>query len=431
MNSGFLTVMNFTIRNKVRSKSFIITTIILALFVSIVVNLPYIITMFQSSDRTAYVGAIEGDIAARLEQFYAAQEEPDIVIRQFPDQGSQTANDRFLRDQIADGEIRGYLEFGEMDELSGFPRVQYKSTASLDFGFTSRIQTGLQVLKNESVAQDLPAEIVQRIMSPVVLETVQVSTTEGGTGSIGEAGKSATEVAIAMVMVYFMIIVLFMGIMITGQLIATEITSEKSSRIMELLITSVSPLNQMYGKIIGMLLVGLGQIGFIIAVGFVNVLLPHNIGFLQELGIQLSDISVSLLMYGVVFYILGYFLYATVYAAVGSIVSRTEELAQAMMPLTMLSLAGFYAAMIAINMPDAAFVKVMSYIPFFTPFLMFLRIGLTDPSMWEVLLSIVILLGSTLALGWLSAKIYRTGVLMYGKRPSLKELRKAMRAYKM
>ncbi|MDF2927162.1 MAG: ABC-type Na+ efflux pump, permease component [Paenibacillaceae bacterium] len=431
MNNGFMTVMSFTIKNKLRSKSFIVTSLLLVLLVTVGANLPYIISLFQSEQSADAVGAISGEIPGRLEQYYAAQENPAIVIKQYPDQGSQAANDQFLKDKVADGDIKGYLEFGETDAASGFPKVLYKSTSTLDFGITGKLQTGLQSVKSEALAKELSPEILARITAPVVIGNVQISTTQGGVGSVGSEGKTEEEFGMATVMVYVLIIVLFLGVMITGQLIATEITAEKSSRVMEVLITSVSPMNQMFGKIIGMLLVGLSQIVLIVAAAVGNLLLPHNIGALKDLDINLGSIDPVLLVYGIVFYLLGYFLYATVYAAVGSIVSRTEDLGQAVMPITLISLAGFYLAIFGIMTPDARYITVTSFIPFFTPFLMFMRIGLTDPSIWEVVLSLLILCASIFGMGWLSAKIYRTGVLMYGKRPSLKELRKAMKAYKV
>jgi ABC-2 type transport system permease protein len=235
----------------------------------------------------------------------------------------------------------------------------------------------------------------------------------------------------SMALVYVMIIVLFMGIMITGQLIATEITAEKNSRVMEVLVTSVAPLTQMFGKIFGMFLVGTFQIVFFILVVVINLNLPHNIDLLSSMDLSLSDIDPMVLIAAIFFYLTGYFLYATLYAAIGSIVSRTEELGQAVTPLMFLSMAGFYIGIFSIGTPDSALVKITSFIPFFTPFIMFLRIGLTEPAWWEVGLAIAGLFLSILFFGWLSAKIYRTGVLMYGKRPGWKELRKAMKAYKI
>jgi ABC-2 type transport system permease protein len=430
MNNGFLTVMGFTVRNKFRSKSFIVTSVILALLVIVGSNLPYIISKFQSGEASE-IGMVAGDVAARLEQYYGSQEKAEVIVRQFPDQGSAAANEAAMKERISSGEIKGYLELGEMDAASGFPKVAYKSKATMDFGFTNKLQSGLQYVKNEDAAKGLPTATLQKLMAPVVIDNVQISTTDGGAGSVGKNGKSAEEVVIATGMVYVLVIVLFMGVMITGQLIATEITAEKSSRVMEVLITSVSPLKQMFGKIVGMLIVGLSQILLIAGVAVINLTLPHNIDTLKNLNIDLGAIDPLLIVFAVIFYLLGYFLYSTLYAAVGSIVSRTEDLGQAVMPLTLFSLAGFYLAIFGLTTPNATYVVISSFIPFFSPFLMFMRIGLTDPAWWEVALSLAILCGTIFGLGWLSAKIYRTGVLMYGKRPTMKELRKAMKAYKV
>jgi ABC-2 type transport system permease protein len=150
----------------------------------------------------------------------------------------------------------------------------------------------------------------------------------------------------------------------------------------------------------------------------------------RELNLDLSSLDPMLVVYAVIFYVTGYFLYGTLYAAIGSIVSRTEELGQAVMPLTTISMVAFFLGIFGLSNPNASYVVILSYIPFFTPYFMFMRIGMADPALWEVLLSLVILLATILLVGWLSAKIYRTGVLMYGKRPGIRELRKAMKAYK-
>ena len=424
--------MSFSMRNKLRTKSFIVTTIIIAVVLSIVVNLPWIISQFSKDDGPDRIGFVENDAPAvteRLQAYYASQEKPGIELVGYPDAGSAEANEEAMKERIRSKEIQGYLDFDT--EGSAFPAVIYKSEKMLDTGKTNSLSGALQAIKADIILSGANLTDEQRaaLAQPVKIEPVQITTAEG-TGSIGD-GKTVEEQALAFGLVYALIIVLFMGIMITGQLIATEITAEKSSRVMEILVTSVAPLTQMFGKIIAMFLVGLLQIGFYIAVVILNIMLPHNQEMLSSLDINLASIDPMLVVYAVIFYLTGYFLYATLYAAVGSIVSRTEELGQAVMPLTMLSIAAFYIGIFGIQQPHASFVEVASFIPFFAPFVMFMRIGLTDPALWEVLLSLGILLATILVLGWLSAKIYRTGVLMYGKRPTIKELVKAMKAYKV
>ncbi|MBD2868466.1 ABC transporter permease [Paenibacillus arenilitoris] len=437
--NNFWTVVGFTIRNKVKGKAFTITTLIIALVISIGINLPYIIEQFDKGDKVTNVGYIQsqseeaaGGTATgdSLKAYYEQQENPSIVMVPFEDEGDAAANEAQLKQAIDEGRIKGYLEFGEMSD-SGFPQMTYKSEKLMEFGMTESMQGALVQIRQANVLQDagLTAEQMAQLNAPIEIGTVQIYTGDGS-GS-GNAGRTPEEQGVNMGVIYVMIIFLFMAIMTSGNMIASEITAEKSSRVMEILITSVSPLKQMFGKIFGMFVVVIVQVAFYVAVILLNVSMPHNKGALGNLDIDLSLIDPLLLVYALLFFLTGFFLFATLYAAIGSIVSRTEDLGQAVMPLTFVSLAGFYIAIFSISAPDSMLVKVTSYIPVFSPFVMLLRLGLTDVPMWQTLLSFGILLVSIYGAVYVSAKIYRTGVLMYGKRPSWKEIRKAMKAYKI
>ncbi|MCQ6559336.1 ABC transporter permease [Paenibacillus mendelii] len=445
MNNNFWTVVGFTIRNKFRGKAFLITTLIIAVIISIGINLPYIISQFSSGeDEPTSIGYVETKedltsstmfngvhIAAMLNEHYSTQEKAELKLVPFADTGSADSNEKELKKAIVNGKIDGYIEFKANAEV-GFPDVIYKSEKLMEGSVTQSLQTGLAAVKSKGVLQDagLSAEQTKLLMSPVDIDAVQITTSEGA-GSIGQ-GKTPSQQAMDMGLVYVIIILLFMAIMITGQLIASEITAEKSSRVMEILITSVSPLKSMFGKIFGMFIVGLTQIVAYVAVIVINMTLPHNAEPLAELNIRFSDIDPFVLIYALIFYLAGYFLFATLFAAVGSIVSRTEDLGQAVLPITMLSLAGFYICMFGgLSNPDSMLIKVSSFIPLFSPYAMVVRLGLSDPPLWQVWASIIILLVTIYVAGWISARIYRAGVLMYGKRPSFKELRKAMKAYKV
>lgn len=438
MNS-FWTVVGFTIRNKVKGKAFVITTLIIALIISIGINLPYIIAQFDKGDKVTNIGYIQSQseqaasgtaTGDSLKAYYEKQENSNIVMVPLEDKGDASANEKQLKKAIDDGEIKGYLEFGDMTD-SGFPEMTYKSEKLMEFGMTESLQGALLQIRQTNVLQDagLSAEQMAQLSAPIKIGTVQIYTGEGS-GS-GNTGRTPAEQGVNMGVIYVMIIFLFMAIMTSGNMIASEITAEKSSRVMEILITSVSPLKQMFGKIFGMFVVVIVQVTFYLAVILTNISMPHNKGALGNLDIDLSLVDPILLIYALLFFLTGFFLFATLYAAVGSIVSRTEDLGQAVMPLTFVSLAGFYIAIFSISAPDSMLVKVTSYIPVFSPFVMLLRLGLTEVPMWQTLLSFGILLVSIYAAVYISAKIYRTGVLMYGKRPTLKEIRKAMKAYKI
>lgn len=421
------TVIKFTFMNRVRAKAFTVSTLIFAIVLTVIMNLPAIISYFSSSDGSAAkIGIVgqETEVTRSLKSFYESQPEPELQIVMLGDAGSKEANAKLGKEKLDAGDVKGYLELVE-DPAAGFPKVIYNSKSSMDFSMESKLKRVLQVIKAEIVVKDfgLTAEQRTKLNAPVIVETVQVQE--------GTSGKTESQMAVAYVLVYALLFLLYMTVIGYGNMVATEITAEKSSRVMEVLISSVSPLKQMFGKIVGICLLGLVQIAVFVVVGAANMLMPHNKEMIGELNISLGDIQLSLLGYFIIFYLLGYFIYATIFAAVGSLVSRTEEVGQAIMPVMFLIIAAFMIAMFGLQSPNAPFVVAMSYVPFFSPLIMFLRIGMSDPAWWEIWLSIGVTAATMFLLGWLAAKIYRVGVLMYGKRPSFKELRKAMKAFKV
>lgn len=429
MNS-FLTVVKYTFKQRFSSKSSLITIILLSLLITIGINVPYIISMF-AKDEVNKIGMIQGDeyanISEKMSTYFAQLEDSKLEIVPIPHLGSKEGNEQAAREQIANGELTGYLTFTPA-ENGEFPHAHLQ-TESEDMGLIHQLTTALQLIKTEMIMLELglSSDQLAKLNAPVTMDTIEISKT----GTVEREDKSEKEKIIGFVVVYVLIIFLFMGVTMYGNMIATEVTAEKSSRVMEILITSISPLKQMFGKVIGMMLLALVQICIFITVAVINITLPHNIEFLKTFDVSLSDIPLSLIFGFVFFYLTGFLMYAFVYAAVGSLVSRTEELAQATTPLTMVLLAAFYIAIFGLNTPDSTFMIAMSYVPLFTPMLMFLRMGAGEVATWEVLISVVLMIVTIGFMGWLSTKIYRVGVLMYGKRPSLKEVRKALKAYKI
>lgn len=420
------TVTGFTFKNKFKSKAFLITSLVLVVLLTIGMHLPVIIQWFDT-DKTDFVGMTEteSDVAAMVDQYFTTLEDGSIEIVWLENRGSSEENFAVAKEKIEAGEIKAYLQMdGEYIE-GVFPTAKLYTEKSTNQSLLMSLQGALDATKTSLIVNEigLAEQDLLRLNTPAELEADTISPTRDD--------MSTSELVMAYVLVYALTILIFFAVVMYGNLISSEITAEKSSRVMEILVSSVSPLSQMFGKILGMFLLAMLQIGVFFIVIAVNLLLPYNREILSVLDISLSDLNISLLFYFLLFYVLGYLIYATVFAAIGSIVSRTEDLGQALTPVTFISLAGFYISLFGMNAPDSTIVIVTSYIPFFTPFVMFLRLGLGDPAWWEVWLSIGLLSLSILLLGWLAAKIYRTGVLMYGKRPSIKELRKAMKSYKV
>ncbi|MEC0240813.1 ABC transporter permease [Paenibacillus dokdonensis] len=431
MNNTLGTIIGFTFKNKVKTKSFLITTLVLAIIITIGMNVPYLIKQFSGGDdgKAKQIGLLYGsqqETAVELEKFAAASGNKDYAFVKY-----EGSTEDQLKKDVKDGKLEGYLKFEEDPADKAFPKVAYAGEGDISQGLNTYLQGALQNVKTTMITKDsLTAEQIAALNKPVSLSSLNISD-DAKANAGGDTEKNNNQKIMNYIIVYFLMILFFTSNMMTGNMIAAEVTAEKSSRIMEILITSVSPLNQMFGKIIGIFLVGITQIAVFGAVIAANVMLPNNVGMLKEFHLSLADINLSVLIYGLLFYIFGYFLFAVLYAAVGSIVSRTEELGQAVMPITMLGLITFYIGIFSINTPGSMLIKITSFIPFTAPTSMLVRIGMGEVPVWQILISLALLIVAILVFGWLSAKIYRTGVLMYGKRPSLKELRKAMKAYKI
>ncbi|MEW4371281.1 ABC transporter permease [Paenibacillus kandeliae] len=452
-------VISFTYRNKVKTKSFRWTTLLLALLLIIGLNIPYAIQLFSggSADGTIRIGIASSsynDIADDIRQ--ASDEAQQTATTSASGTSSDNANNSMsnggssalstntdegsstkltwnnepqsaaqLNQQLEQKELDGYLLLRSGTDKDAFPTVTYVSDDN-NANVQAILQGATQAVKLRTIAAgQLSDEQLAELGSPVTVGTISPDTLTGG------AATPKTFSSENFILVYMLMVLFFISLTMTGNMVAAEITAEKSSRVMEILITSVSPLTQMFGKIIGIFLVGLTQMGIYALVLGIHLTLPYYQHVLAQFDLHVSNLSWEVAVFGFLYYILGYFLYSTLYAAVGSIVSRTEDLGQAVSLLTVLTLAAFYIGIFSISKPDTLLIRIASYIPFFSPTTSLIRLGLGNMAWWEIAISILILLVSIVICGWISAKIYRTGVLMYGKRPTWKELRKAMKAYKI
>lgn len=228
---------------------------------------------------------------------------------------------------------------------------------------------------------------------------------------------------------YIMIFALYMVILLYGQMVATNVATEKSSRAMELLITSANPTSMMFGKVIASCLAGLLQIVAVFgsAVVFYTINKPYWKD--NEIIASIFDIPPELLAYMLLFFVLGFLIYAFMFGAVGSTASKLEDINTSVMPVTMIFIIGFVVVMTTMGSGemDNPILKICSYIPFTSPMAMFTRIAMTSVAWYEIAISVAILVLSVFGIGVLAAKIYRIGVLMYGTPPKMKEIIKAIR----
>lgn len=223
---------------------------------------------------------------------------------------------------------------------------------------------------------------------------------------------------------YIMIMALYIVILLYGQMVATNVATEKSSRAMELLITSVKPTGMMFGKVAASCCAGLIQMVAIF--GSAMLFFNLNRSYWQDNAIITSvfDMPVDLFVYMLIFFVLGFLIYAFLFAAVGSTASKLEDINTSVQPITFLFIIGFMVVVFSMSAGnvDTTLMKICSYIPFTSPMAMFTRIAMTVVPWYEIAVSIGILVVSSAGVGVLAAKIYRVGVLMYGNPPKITSL---------
>lgn len=407
----FWIVLSHTYFSRLKSKAFIISTLIILLFLVGVANIQSIIKMFTGGDDTDQVIVIDesGELYTPL-QIGISHVDEDIELTLYEKSVEQG------KTAVQEDEYDALLVLA-LDENSLPIATYYENNASFSF-IESTLEQQLQQVKTTIAAEQAGFDeaTLESIYEQVAFEKI----------ALDEGTKTDEELNQARGIVYIMLFVLYMAVIIYGQMIAMDVATEKSSRVMEILISSAPPVTHMFAKIIGIALLGLTQIVVFFIVGYslisskVNTLSGE---FFEVFGF--AEGSISIYLHAILFFILGYFLYATIAAMLGSLVSRVEDVQQLLMPMVMLIVVAFIIAMVGLGIPEAKFITITSYIPFFTPMIMFLRVGMLDVPVWEIVISVSILIGTIIILAILGARIYRGGVLMYGPSRTLKDFKKA------
>ncbi len=416
MNKFWIILMH-TYMSKLKSKSFIISTLVTTVLIIGVTNIQSIIDIFdKEEDKIVAVYDEENNIAPLLEQQLSMTPNSNLNFE-------IVSNEPEAEDKVTEGEYDGLLVLSTNPD--GLPSGVYKAASITDSQTMMQVESMLQQVKNELATSQLglSQEEIAQLYTPITFDVV----------ALEESAKSAEELNQARGLVYVLLFVIYFSVILYASMIATEVAVEKSSRVMEILISSASPIMHMFGKILGIALLSLTQLAFWIIIGYSS--LSRNLdsmagagGMFEYLGV--GDLPIATFVYAVVFFLLGYFLYATFAAFLGSLVSRIEEIQQMIMPMTLLIVAGFMISMFGLGNPDNSFIQVTSFIPFFAPMIMFLRVGMLNVPLWEISLSIGLLMATIVLLAIFGAKVYRGGVLMYGKSSSLKDIKKALQLTK-
>lgn len=395
MYRKFLTLYRFNLLQKLRAKSFLISTVLMVLFLVGFGNIERILDWFSGDDpKVALVSELSTDLRPALKK---AGVTSDITPKEYTVAEARKAVDRGTFDVVAIVQ-----DSYDVTLVSASPESELQT----------QVATVVKQVRDQAVITDakIDPNVLASLAKPVPVKQELTST----------GGKSEDELFAASALVYVLLFLMYFTIAIYGGMIVTEIANEKSSRVMELLISAASPIQHMLAKILSIATVSLVQLSILVGVGYYSA---QSSSLFNQL--SLDSLSARTIIYLFVFFLLGYFLYATLLAALGSLVSRVEDAQQVTLPVILLIVAAFMISMFSLNAPTNQAVVVLSFVPFFTPMVMFLRVMLTDVPLWQVSISLILMLVSISLALFVGTKFYRGGVLFYGSNP-LKQLRRIL-----
>lgn len=401
---------------RVRTRSFIVSTLLLpSLMIALMVLPGKLATLKASGTRRVALVCANADFARAVQsQFQRSKTESDkldsspryeIEIVSTPDDATRAA----LKGRVAAGTLDGYVWLS--DEAVASRHISYAARETSDFIEAATMQSALRtaLLGQELRARGVPAADADKLMKGVELETISI---KGGREK--KAGGPLQLIsAIVLVMMLYITLILY------GVSVMRSVLEEKTSRVMEVVLSSATARELMAGKILGVGAVGLTQIAIWVAIALAGT----TPGLLAARS-RLSQINLSpaALPAFAVFFVLGFLLYSALYAALGAMVNSEQEAQQwqffvilpVMIPVMMMTY--------VIRQPNAPLSMWMSLVPFFAPILMYIRVVVGPPPFWQIALCIALLLATLWAVVALCSRIYRVGILMYGKRPTLPEI---------
>ena len=404
-------ILKFELVGYLKNKVFIGITLFLVIAIAVAMFIPNILAFFKSDDGTTepsdlpvmLIYSENTDLASLVKQYFTEPfSDYNITV------GEGTVDD--VKAQITSGEAECAFV---MNSASSY--TYYVNNLSMYDSNTAIADTVLQEVYrvNAMMQSGISPEQASEIMSAQI------------ESSVISLGKDQMQ---NFFYTYIMIFALYMVILLYGQMVATNVATEKSSRAMEVLITSAKPTGMMFGKVLASCITGLIQLIAIFGSALVFYHINKSAWGDNEIIASIFNIPVDLFVYLLVFFVLGFLIYAFLYGAIGSTASKLEDINTSVMPITFLFIIAFFVVVFSMTSGnvDNTWIKVCSFIPFTSPMAMFTRICMSGVAWYEIAISIAILIGSTVGVGFVSAKIYRVGVLLYGTTPKINAIVKAV-----
>jgi ABC-2 type transport system permease protein len=401
----------------VRRRSFIVSTLLVPVVMTAFFVLPLLLSLFVPERQyrvvvVDQVGGVGPEVAASLADTLKSGERMYVVesVDARPDAtGDRFADERAARIQaVQDGEVDIVIAVPSTALEDG--KTEYITRDARGFSIFERFTDVVSdaVIQRRLAAEGLDFARVKTLSVPVAMEMRQI-------GAAGDVRERSFIAEYALVFIFVMI--LYMAILSWGMTISRSIVEEKGSRVIEVLLSSLTPRDLMVGKLVGVGAAGLTQLSVWGLGGLAMSTASGAIALLAPL-----DIAPAVFGYLILYFLLGFLLYSALFMAAGAVCSTEQDAQQFQGLITMPMIVPIMALFLLIQNPSSTFAVTLSMIPLFTPMIMLARIILLEPPVWQIVLSVVLLLATIYFAVVFAARVFRVGILLYGKRPSLREM---------
>lgn len=397
---------------KVFTRGFLIGTLLGPIIIIALMLAPaYFMSLSSEDSMTIRLVDYTGNLAEKIEEAFPdtlKNGQPRFIFSEIDPQVFD-ANKEEFRKEIMKKDVDVILTIPDTIMQGGAISYFAKSVSNIDL--VQKFRSGIsQVINNIRLRNEgIDPELIGQLTKRIEIKTIKVEK-----GKVRERGFGQEYISSVM-----FLMILYMTILLYGNNIMRSVIEEKTSRIIEVLLSSTNSFNLMLGKLLGVGFAGIVQyvIWSVMALAvfiFAATSMPNVAEYIS--------VTPTLLFYFVIFFVVGFFTFSTLYAAVGAMCSDMQDAQSLSGPITILVVIPFMVSFMVVRDPSSDLARILSMLPFFAPMIMFMRISLVMPPVWEILLSIGINILGILLIVWLAARIYRVGILMYGKRPTIPEL---------
>jgi ABC-2 type transport system permease protein len=397
---------------RVRTKGFVIATVLGPVLMAALMVVPLLVA--RSSGKLLQVAVLDetGTLQTRVEEALRSArfgDKPRFDVRPGGDEPFE-ARQAALKTAVLEGRLDGYLHLPQDVLTSGAASYYGRNVSNrMDLGLLERSTGELLVGLRLSGAGLDPAR-VRDLTRPLDMKTIRLS----ATGEREDRGA-------AFIFSIILMMILYTSILMWGQLVMTSVIEEKTSRVIEVMASGVPSTQLLWGKLLGVGAAGLTQ--FLVWV--LSLLVVSLLGASQApADFKMPEVTALILVSFVVFFLLGFLFYAALYASIGAAVNTVQEAQNFVFPVVFPLIIGMVCFPAVLESPDGGLAIALSLVPFLSPLMMFLRIVVSTPPWWQIGLSFALLALAIVGAVWVAARIYRVGILMYGKKPTFPELMK-------